>query len=34
MCGQRRVDPVDFFDWRDALDFDNPVAVINAIRQR
>jgi hypothetical protein len=31
--GQRRLDPIEFLDWCDALDLDDPIGVINAARR-
>lgn len=34
LCGQRRLDPIEFLDWCEALELDDPVAVINSVRRR
>ncbi len=34
LCGQRRIDPIEFLDWCEALELDDPIAVINAVRRR
>jgi len=34
LCGQRRLDPIEFLDWCEALEWDDPVAVINSVRNR
>ena len=32
LCGQRRLDPIEFLDWCEALEWDDPVAVIESVR--
>lgn len=32
LCGQRRLDPIEFVDWCEALELDDPLAVIAAAR--
>ena len=34
LTGQRRMDPIEFLDWCEALEWDDPVAVIRTIRRR
>lgn len=34
MTGQRRLDPIEFLDWCEALGWDDPVAIINQVRKR
>lgn len=31
--GQRRLDPIEFLDWCEALELDDPVAVIRSARR-
>lgn len=33
LCGQRRIDPVEFLDWCDALELDDPIEVIQSVRR-
>ena len=33
LTGQRRLDPIEFLDWCDALEWDDPLAVLNAVRR-
>lgn len=32
LTGQRRLDPIEFLDWCDALEWDDPLSVLNALR--
>lgn len=32
--GQRRLDPIEFLDWCEALGWDDPIAIINSVRRR
>ncbi|MCA9278615.1 MAG: hypothetical protein KDA34_05865 [Phycisphaerales bacterium] len=32
LCGQRRIDPVEFLDWCDALEIKDPVKAIRRAR--
>jgi len=34
LCGQRRMDPIEFLDWCEALEIKDPVKMINAVRKR
>lgn|GEM_PF-1946831 len=34
LTGQRRMDPIEFLDWCEALEWDDPVAVIESVRRR
>lgn len=34
LLGQRRLDPVEFLDWCEALELNDPIAVINSVRRR
>ncbi|MBI5765466.1 MAG: XRE family transcriptional regulator [Planctomycetes bacterium] len=34
LCGDRRLDPIEFLDWCEALEFDDPLVVINSARRR
>lgn len=33
LTGQRRLDPIEFLDWCDALEWDDPLAVIQSVRR-
>lgn len=33
LTGQRRLDPVEFLDWCDALEWDDPLAVLKSVRR-
>lgn len=34
LTGQRRLDPIEFFDWCEALEWADPPAIIQSVRQR
>ncbi len=34
ICGQRRLDPIEFVDWCEALGWDDPMAVIKSVRRK
>ena len=34
LCGQRRLDPIEFLDWCDALELKDPIKTINSLRHR
>jgi len=34
LTGQRRLDPIEFLDWCEALDFADPLAVLKPLRRR
>lgn len=34
LCGDRRLDPIEFLDWCEALEIDDPLAFINSVRGR
>ncbi|MCA9281066.1 MAG: helix-turn-helix domain-containing protein [Phycisphaeraceae bacterium] len=34
LTGQRRLDPIEFLDFCEALEWDDPVAVIDSVRTR
>jgi transcriptional regulator with XRE-family HTH domain len=34
LSGQRRLDPMEFLDWCEALEWDEPLAVIESVRRR
>ena len=34
LTGQRRLDPIEFLDWCEALEWDDPLAVIKSVRRR
>lgn len=34
LCGDRRLDPIEFLDWCEALELDDPLAVLNSLRRR
>lgn len=34
LTGQRRLDPIEFLDWCEALEWDDPLAIIESVRQR
>ena len=34
LSGQRRIDPIEFLEWCEALELDDPVAVINKVRRK
>lgn len=34
LTGQRRLDPIEFLDWCEALEWDDPIAVIRSVRRR
>lgn len=33
LTGQRRLDPIEFLDWCEALEFDDPVKLIQSLRR-
>lgn len=33
LTGQRRLDPIEFLDWCEALEWEDPVAVIRSARR-
>lgn len=33
LTGQRRLDPIEFLDWCDALEWDDPLAVLKSVRR-
>lgn len=33
LTGQRRLDPIEFLDWCEALEWDDPLSVLNALRR-
>lgn len=33
LTGQRRLDPIEFLDWCDALEWDDPLTVLNSVRR-
>jgi len=33
LSGQRRLDPIEFLDWCEALDWEDPLAVIESVRR-
>lgn len=34
LTGQRRIDPIEFLDWCEALELDDPLGVVASIRRR
>ena len=34
LTGQRRLDPIEFLDWCEALEFDDPIKVIESVRRK
>lgn len=32
LTGQRRLDPIEFLDWSEALEWDDPIEVIQSVR--
>ena len=34
LCGDRRLDPIEFLDWCEALEIDDPLAFIESVRRR
>ena len=34
LCGDRRLDPIEFIDWCRALEWDDPLTVIESVRRR
>lgn len=34
LTGQRRMDPIEFLDWCEALEFDDPVKLIRTIARK
>jgi len=34
LSGQRRLDPIEFLDWCEALELRDPLAVIRSVRRR
>ena len=34
LTGQRRLDPIEFLDWCEALEWDDPLAIIRSVRRR
>lgn len=34
LTGQRRLDPIEFLDWCEALEFDDPVKLIRSVHRR
>jgi transcriptional regulator with XRE-family HTH domain len=34
LCGDRRLDPIEFLDWCEALEIDDPLDFINSVRHR
>lgn len=34
LTGQRRLDPIEFLDWCEALEWADPLAVIESVRKR
>lgn len=34
LCGDRRLDPIEFLDWCEALEWADPLEVINSVRRR
>lgn len=34
LTGQRRMDPIEFMDWCEVLEFDDPVKLIRSISRR
>lgn len=33
LCGDRRLDPIEFLDWCVALEIEDPLGFINAVRR-
>lgn len=33
LTGQRRLDPIEFLDWCEAMEWDDPLAILNALRR-
>ncbi len=34
LTGQRRMDPIEFLDWCEVLEFDDPVKLIRSVQRR
>jgi transcriptional regulator with XRE-family HTH domain len=34
LSGQRRLDPIEFLDWCEALEWEEPLSVIESVRRR